>query len=48
MHVQYLHPLSEETLKPNSVNLPTSMLHLLDSKNLLTIIFSKKCSLHKF
>jgi len=46
IHIHNLHPLSEEILKPNSVNLLTSMLHLLDSKNLLKIIFSDKEMFH--
>jgi len=37
IHIHDLHPLSEKIMKPNSLNLLTSTLHLLDSKNLLTL-----------
>jgi len=42
IHIHDLHPLSEKISKPNSLNLLTSTLHLLDSKSLLKIIFSDK------
>jgi hypothetical protein len=42
IHIYDLHPPSQEILKPNSLNLLTSTLHLQVGKNLLKIIFSDK------